>query len=107
MNTVSSRRTGTDRVTPSSDLSRDKPIWRTDFWWLAAVGLTAVALCLPFTLYVWWLGDEGVMLHGAERMLRGDRIYLDFFEFLPPGGFLIMEGWFGIVGISLFSTRIL
>ena len=72
-----------------------------------AVGLITAALCAPFIRYVWLLGDEGVLLHGAERMLRGEKIYIDFFEFLPPGGFMITEGWFGIAGISLLSARVL
>jgi hypothetical protein len=71
------------------------------------VGLITTAHCVPFIRYVWFLGDEGVLLHGAERMLRGERIYIDFFEFLPPGGFMITEGWFGIAGISLLSARVL
>lgn len=107
MNDVSSRRLGTEQTSPSDELTRVKPTRSSDFWWLFAVGLIAVALCAPFIRYVWFLGDEGVLLHGAERMLRGDRIYIDFFEFLPPGGFIIMEGWFRIAGISLFSARAL
>jgi hypothetical protein len=71
------------------------------------VGLVTAALCVPLIRYVWFLGDEGVLLHGAERMLRGEKIYMDFFEFLPPGGFMIMEGWFGVAGISLLSARVL
>jgi len=52
-------------------------------------------------------GDEGVLLHGAERILRGDRLYLDFFELLPPGGFLITAAWFDIAGTSIGSARVL
>ena len=107
MNDASSRLPRTDETRPSDDLTRGKPILSSDFWWLLAVGLIAVTLCLPFTLYVFWLGDEGVMLHGAERMLRGDRIYLDFFEFLPPGSFAITAAWFKLAGISLLSARAL
>src|SRR5271166_138883 len=87
MNTMSSSRDlATDQTGSSNDLARVKPTWSSDFWWLLAVGLITVALCLPFIRYVGWLFDEGVFLHGAERMLRGDKLYLDFFEFLPPGG---------------------
>ena len=45
------------------------------------------------------------MLNGAERMLRGSRLYADFFELLPPGGFLLTEAWFRIAGISIGSAR--
>jgi hypothetical protein len=107
MNDASSRRLETDQTSSPGDLTPRKPAGSGDLWWLFAVGLIAVALCLPFTLFVWWLGDEGVILHGAERMLRGDRIYLDFFEFLPPGSFAITAIWFKVAGISLTSARAL
>ena len=41
-------------------------------WWLLLVGLIAAVLCLPFFRVV-GVGDEGFLLHGAERMLRGSR----------------------------------
>ena len=40
-------------------------------------------------------------------MLQGDKLYLDFFEFLPPGGFIITEAWFAMAGISMFAARAL
>ena len=70
------------------------------------MGLIAAVLCLPFIRTV-GIGDEGVLLNGAERMLRGSRLYADFFEFLPPGGFLLTEAWFSIAGISIGSARLL
>jgi hypothetical protein len=33
--------------------------------------------------------------------------YIDFFEFLPPGGFAITAAWFTIAGLSMLSARIL
>ena len=71
------------------------------------LSLLAIVLCLPFARYVWLLGDEGVVLHGAERLLHGNRIYVDFFEFLPPGCFVITAAWFGIAGTSFLAARIL
>jgi hypothetical protein len=73
---------------------------------LLFVGLIAAMLCLPFVRLV-GVGDEGILLNGAERMLRGSRLYADFFEFLPPGGFLLTELWFSIAGISFGSARLL
>src|SRR6516162_3983509 len=95
--TASSRGLGTSHTGSSNDAGSLKAARWRDFWWIVAVGLVTAALCVPLIRYVWFLGDEGVLLHGAERMLRGEKIYMDFFEFLPPGGFMIMEGWFGIV----------
>jgi hypothetical protein len=72
--------------------------------WVLLVCLIATMLCLPF-IHTAYIGDEGVLLYGAERMLRGSRLYTDFFEFLPPGGFLLTEAWFSIFGISVGSAR--
>ena len=80
---------------------------RAAAWWLPLVGLTAAVLCVPFIRAVYGMGDEGVLLHGAERMLRGSKLYGDFFEFLPPGGFVLTAAWFGIAGISVGSARTL
>jgi hypothetical protein len=74
-------------------------------WWLLLVGLLTTVLCAPFFRTVFGMGDEGVLLNGAERMLRGSTLYVDFFEFLPPGGFLITEAWFSVAGISVGSAR--
>lgn len=84
---------------PHPALHRDPALYAT-------VALT-VALCVPFARFVEWLGDEGVLLHGAERILRGERIYLDFFEILPPGGFLVVTAWMAIFGTSLIAARAL
>lgn len=74
---------------------------------VAAIAVFTAFLCMPFLHFVGWLGDEGIWLGGADRMLRGDVLYLDFFEFHPPGGFLLVEGWFRIAGESFLSARIL
>ena len=39
-------------------------------WWLPLVGLIAAVLCVPFIRTV-VIGDEGALLHGAQRMLSG------------------------------------
>jgi hypothetical protein len=72
--------------------------------WLPLVGLITALLCVPFIRTV-YIGDEGILLSGAERMLGGSRLYADFFEFLPPGGFVLTEAWFSIAGISFWSAR--
>jgi hypothetical protein len=78
----------------------------TSRWWLLLVGTVAALLCAPFMRTIYSLGlDEGVLIHGAERMLRGNSLYADFFEFHPPGGFVLTAAWFGIAGISLSSAR--
>src|SRR5580658_11388047 len=83
------------------------PVASGAIWWLPLVGLVPALLCAPFLHVVSSLSDEGMLLLGAERMMRGERIYADFFEFLPPGGFVITAAWFKMVGISLLSARML
>src|SRR5262249_13006915 len=76
-------------------------------WWLLLVGLITAVLCLPFIRMNFVITDEAVLLNGAERMLRGSTLYVDFFEFLPPGGFILTAAWFSIAGISIGSVRLL
>lgn len=73
--------------------------------WLPAVAVLAFALCWPFHDTVGWLGDEGVLLHGADRMLRGERLYADFFEFQPPGAFFLVAFWLKLAGTSFAAAR--
>jgi len=83
-----------------------RPIGWTGMCWLLFVCVTTFLLTLPFMRSIFWLGDEGILLHGAERLLQGRRLYIDFFEILPPGGFAIMALWFSITGISIWSARL-
>ena len=71
------------------------------------VAVITVAVCAPFFRFVFWLGDEGVLLLGGERLLRGMRLYLDFFAFLPPGGYVLVAGWMKLLGASFGSVRAL
>src|SRR5437899_2738212 len=74
---------------------------------LYAVALIASAVCAPVFRYVLWLGDEGVLLHGAARILGGEVLYRDFFEVLPPGSFLIITAWMKLFGAAFASVRVL
>jgi hypothetical protein len=67
----------------------------------------ALMMCGPVSRYLGSLADEGLILHGATRLLRGEVIYRDFFEVVPPGGFLIVATWMTIVGADFGSTRVL
>jgi hypothetical protein len=45
------------------------------------------------------------LLHGADQLLSGKLLYKDFWEFYPPGGFLITEIWMRVFGQSLEFVR--
>ena len=51
--------------------------------------------------------DEGTLVHQATRILQGDVIYRDFFEYYPPGYYYLMAGLFWLFGPSLMLSRLL
>jgi len=71
------------------------------------VALICAALSLPFLRSIYWLGDEGMWLHGATLLHDGRVLYRDFFEVHPPLVFLITQFWLMFVGHSLAGARIL
>ncbi|MBN2056714.1 hypothetical protein JW905_17435 [bacterium] len=56
-----------------------------------------------FGLNLW---DEGVPLHGALRLLAGDRPYADFYGY-QPGRYLLFALSFKLMGISVRGPRLL
>src|SRR6185437_1878122 len=54
-----------------------------------------------------WLGDEGIVVHGALLLNKGKALYKDFFEFYPPIAFLVTQLWLKLTGHSLAGARIL
>ena len=91
---------------PSPDgAAPDAPDRSSSIWWLVLVGLVAVLLCTPFFRVLDFPGDEGVPLRGAELLLRGQRLYADFFQFLPPGAFVVTAAWFSVAGVSFGAAR--
>jgi len=53
------------------------------------------------------LGDEGVALLGAVRVLQGDVPNHDFFEIIPPVSFLPTAGLFALCGVSVSAGRLI
>ena len=49
--------------------------------------------------------DEGIVLRGAERILRGEVPYRDFFSFYTPGSFYLVALLFRFLGDSLVVAR--
>jgi hypothetical protein len=80
-----------------------RPEWKPA---LAVFGVAAVAL--------WWLAanrffltlDEGIYLGGAERVLRGQVPYRDFFTITGPGSFWIHAAILKLLGSTLAHARL-
>lgn len=49
--------------------------------------------------------DEGIVLQGADRILRGEVPYRDFFSFYTPGSFYLVAALFKIFGNSFLVVR--
>ncbi len=49
--------------------------------------------------------DEGIVLQGADRILRGEVPYGDFFSFYTPGSFYMVAALFKLFGNSFLVAR--
>lgn len=49
--------------------------------------------------------DEGIYLDGAQRILHGQRLYVDFFGVVAPGCFWIEAIAFRLFGVTLAAAR--
>ena len=70
------------------------------------VAAATVIAAMPFIRHVAWLGDEGILLHGAQRMLAGEVLYRDFFAIMPPAGYALITGWMAVFGADFLHIRI-
>jgi hypothetical protein len=70
-----------------------------------AVGLTSFVYLLRFppTLSS---ADESYMLYGAKRVLQGQAVYRDFFDFVTPGSFYLYAIAYALGGVSVTTARI-
>ncbi len=50
--------------------------------------------------------DESLLLHGTKRLLAGQILYRDIFEFITPASFYYFAGAFVLGGPSLASARV-
>jgi len=51
--------------------------------------------------------DEGIYLDAAERILHGQRPYVDFFGYMSPGSFWMQALAFRLLGVTLAAGRVL
>ena len=74
---------------------------------LIALGIF-VAACLYLSMFRRYTSidpDEGIVLQGTQRILRGEVLYRDFFSFLTPGSFYLLALIFKIFGDSMLVAR--
>ena len=49
--------------------------------------------------------DEGYIIYGAKRVLDGQILYKDFFQYFPPGDFYLLAFVFKLFGYSFIIAR--
>jgi hypothetical protein len=78
----------------------------TTFAVVAGIAATIAARCFVLPgIPVILGGDQSFFWTYAQRMLRGERIYRDFFQFTPPGTDLVYAAVFGLVGPRLWAAN--
>ncbi len=71
--------------------------------WALGLACFAYLLTLPPTLQS---ADESYILYGAKRVLQGQALYRDFWDFLTPGSFYLYALAYAIGGVSITSARV-
>jgi hypothetical protein len=70
-----------------------------------AVFAGALGYLWPLRSYLSFNADEGITLVSAERILRGQVPYRDFFIFITPGSAYLTALWFKLFGTSYLVPR--
>lgn len=71
-------------------------------WLLLGIAVFAYLLAFPPTLNQ---SDESLFLYGAKRILQGQALYRDFFEFITPAGFYFFALVYAVGGTTLQAAR--
>jgi 4-amino-4-deoxy-L-arabinose transferase-like glycosyltransferase len=71
----------------------------------SAIFLLAVGYLWLFRRYTFIEPDEGIILQGAQRILRGEVLYRDFFSFFTPGSYYFVALIFRVFGSSIIVAR--
>ena len=78
--------------------------------------LAPAVLFVAAAALLWWLfgnrlilgtNDEGIYFDAAERILHGQRPYVDFFGYMSPGSFWMQALAFRLLGVTLAAGRVL
>jgi hypothetical protein len=91
-----------DRDTQSAFIPEE---FRAELLMAAGVFALSCLYFLPFYSYSTLNADEGLVLQGAQRILRGEVLYRDFFSFFTPGSYYWMALLFKVFGDSILVAR--
>ena len=75
------------------------------FWLVLLIAVAQPLQYLHLTFLEYSSGDEGFLLAGALRILRGQVLYRDFHSILAPGSFYLTAFWFRLFGPTLVAAR--
>ncbi|MBZ5616965.1 MAG: glycosyltransferase family 39 protein [Acidobacteriia bacterium] len=92
------------RQSPSASLLRRPEASPRDLAVACGVAAFAVFWVQPFVSY-FGVPDEGIILQGAVRILRGEVPYRDFFSFFTPGSYYFYALLFRVFGTSIQVAR--
>jgi hypothetical protein len=90
-----------------SSISERTTIWAPWLSLLAAVCYLYVNLFTHSRVPILFFGDQTFFLVYAQRILHGERIYQDFFQFTPPGTDLVYFAIFRLFGVHLWIINLL
>src|SRR5579883_1952583 len=76
-----------------------------ELWIALGLFVTACLYLCAFRRFMLLDPDEGIVLQGAERILRGEVLYRDFFSFFTPGSYYFNALLFKLFGNSLIVAR--
>jgi hypothetical protein len=76
-----------------------------DRWIAAAIFALTLVYLFIFRRYTSMEPDEGIVLEGAQRILRGEVLYRDFFSYFTPGSYYLLALLFKIFGSSFPVAR--
>jgi len=78
---------------------------RSERWIALLIFIITAAYLFLFRRFSTMDPDEGIILQGAQRILRGEVLYRDFFSFFTPGSYYLLAALFKAFGNSLMVAR--
>jgi 4-amino-4-deoxy-L-arabinose transferase-like glycosyltransferase len=70
-------------------------------------GVTLLLLWLFGNRLILGTNDEGIYLDAAERILNGQKLYVDFFGYMSPGSYWMQALAFQLFGVTMAAGRVL